>query len=134
MFWSRSRGLLSRNMHFSSCSADLAEFYAVRLAERRLRQFGLQECRESGSRKSIDESVAGRRRISAKHIELAQRLTKKPRRCKRLVHPQPEIGIGDLDTGPQQDPPASALRRPRPHCLQDFLRFQKISSLVRSNA
>src|SRR6266516_4942708 len=97
-------------------------------------QFGLQEGRERGSGKSIDEYVAGRRCVAAKRIELGQRLAKIPRRRTRLLHPQPEIAVGDVDAGPQQDPLASALRRRRPHRLQDLLRFPEISGVVERNS
>src|SRR5713226_1359934 len=121
-------------MHFASYSADFAEFNPIRLGQHRLRQFGLQEGCERGGGKNIDESVAGRRMAVAERIKLAQRLTKKPRRYMRLAHPEPEIAIGDLDAGPQQDPLASALRRRRPYRLQDLLRFPEISGVVERNS
>src|SRR5258705_13780934 len=81
----------------------------------------------------MDESSAGRYRIASERIKFAQRLAKKTRRRTRLLHPKPEIGVGDLDAGPQQNPLASALRRRRPDRLQDFLRFPEISGIVERN-
>ena len=89
----------------------------------------LQQRRQRRGRKAVGKSVAaGGRLAQAERVEFAQRLAEQPRRRVRLLHPQPQIGVGDLDAGPQQDPLAAALRRRRPHRFQDLLRFPEIAA------
>ena len=81
--------------------------------------------RQRRDRKAVGKAVAAGRLAHAQRLEFAERLAEQPRRGVRLLHAQPQIGVGDLDAGAQQDPLAAALRRRRPHRFQDLLASQK---------
>src|SRR6266851_2200931 len=134
MFWPRSRVILAqicillhaRPILPNSTQSALVSAGCASLVFRSAASLAVGKA----STKPSPAAVALRQSISSS----PSASPKKPRRCKGLVHPQPEIGVGDLDAGPQKDPLAAALGRRRPHRLQDFLRFPEISSVVEGNS
>ena len=97
------------NLHFSSCPVDSADRHPIGLGERRLLQSRCQQRRERGGREAIGKSAAGGGLARAEYTEFRQRLAQQSRGRMGLLHPQFEVGAGDLNAGPQQ-------MRSRPPC------------------
>ena len=126
-------GQKCKNLHFVSGSAERADRDPIGFGQRRLRQFGPQQAASAAvgnaSAKPPPAPVA-LRTLSSLSSASASPNSRAGR--VRLFHSQFQIGVGDLDAGPQQNPLASALGCGGPHRFQYFVALPEKSGIVQA--
>src|ERR1700759_4452544 len=92
------------NMHFVSWTAEGGESDPVGLGQRWPLHPPFQGEGQGLDRKIVGKAVAGANGAAmSERAKFGERLAEHPARRARLLHPQPQIAVGDQDAGAQQD-------------------------------